>query len=51
MPKLPSLLPRALSLLLSCAAFCLPATAQTPLPEPVRAALDRAQLPEDSLYA
>lgn len=51
MPKLSRLLPRALSLLLSSAAFCLPATAQTPLPEPVRAALDRAQLPEDSLYA
>jgi D-alanyl-D-alanine carboxypeptidase/D-alanyl-D-alanine-endopeptidase (penicillin-binding protein 4) len=51
MPKLSRLLPRALSLLLSCTAFCLPATAQTPLPEPVRAALDRAQLPEDSLYA
>jgi D-alanyl-D-alanine carboxypeptidase/D-alanyl-D-alanine-endopeptidase (penicillin-binding protein 4) len=59
MPKLSRLLSHALrralrrapSLLLASAAFCLSATAQTPLPEPVRAALDRAQLPEDSLYA
>jgi D-alanyl-D-alanine carboxypeptidase/D-alanyl-D-alanine-endopeptidase (penicillin-binding protein 4) len=50
MPDMPDL-PRSLCRLLTCAAFCLPATAQTPLPEPVRAALVRAQLPEDSLYA
>jgi D-alanyl-D-alanine carboxypeptidase/D-alanyl-D-alanine-endopeptidase (penicillin-binding protein 4) len=43
--------PRFLCRLLTCAAFCLPAAAQTPLPESVRAALVRAQLPEDSLYA
>jgi D-alanyl-D-alanine carboxypeptidase/D-alanyl-D-alanine-endopeptidase (penicillin-binding protein 4) len=40
-----------LSFLLAGAVFCLPAVAQTPLPESVRAALARAQLPEDSLYA
>jgi D-alanyl-D-alanine carboxypeptidase/D-alanyl-D-alanine-endopeptidase (penicillin-binding protein 4) len=50
MPDMPDL-PRSLCLLLTCAACCLPAAAQTPLPEPVRAALVRAQLPEDSLYA
>jgi serine-type D-Ala-D-Ala carboxypeptidase/endopeptidase (penicillin-binding protein 4) len=50
MPNVPNV-PRFLCRLLTCAAFCLPATAQTPLPESVRAALVRAQLPEDSLYA
>ncbi|WP_310461728.1 D-alanyl-D-alanine carboxypeptidase/D-alanyl-D-alanine-endopeptidase [Sphaerotilus sp.] len=43
--------PRFLPLLLACAAFSLCVAAQTPLPDPVRAALARAQLPEDSLYA
>ncbi|WP_293998977.1 D-alanyl-D-alanine carboxypeptidase/D-alanyl-D-alanine endopeptidase [Sphaerotilus sp.] len=50
MPNVPDM-PRFLCRLLTCAAFCLPAAAQTPLPESVRAALARAQLPEDSLYA
>jgi D-alanyl-D-alanine carboxypeptidase/D-alanyl-D-alanine-endopeptidase (penicillin-binding protein 4) len=53
MPKLrpPLSLSLPLTLLLSCAALGLPVAAQTPLPDSVRAALDRAQLPEDSLYA
>jgi serine-type D-Ala-D-Ala carboxypeptidase/endopeptidase (penicillin-binding protein 4) len=47
-----SRLSRSLPFALSCAlSQGLPAAAQTPLPEPVRAALARAQLPEDSLYA
>ena len=39
------------AVLLSTALLCSPTRAQAPLPEPVRAALARAQLPEDSLYA
>ena len=45
-------LPRSLPFALFCAlSHGLPAAAQTPLPDAVRAALARAQLPEDSLYA
>ncbi|MEY4909942.1 MAG: D-alanyl-D-alanine carboxypeptidase/D-alanyl-D-alanine-endopeptidase [Pseudomonadota bacterium] len=55
MPMLPRtlalFLPHALTVLLTCGAICLPTAAQTPLPDAVRAALERAHLPEDSLYA
>ena len=45
---LPFALPFSLALALS---HVLPAQAQTDLPDPIRAALAQAQLPEDSLYA